>query len=757
MDKLISIKIKQNGGAYGDEIPIAALVQNIEYDSTHNLLEVLGQIDTDADGSVQDQLTRLFNNKANATQVAALIDLVNNKIDAVAFETLKNKVDTKVSNTDFNLLTTRVDNIASLDDGSTTGDAELADIRVGYDGTTYNSAGNAVREQINNLNTNIDILTYGSILNLQWKNKIVGNLTTGRIDNSTTRIMTNELYMSGKYSINHPTGTDVDIIIYDPNWNGTNHLFTTGWLNKNPIILNTNKINTYRICIRYSNNSEISPEKGKQIIIKHEIDNHTDIEKISITNWVQGDSDGGTTPNYRISSSDILAFPSPKALKIQLSSGYALGIRSGTTANNFVNYSYWLRDGDIYTPPVGHNYFKCILTCDVGTNSQAYRDIVPNDVNNINFSIIYEGTESVLNGNEEGVKILDAGSLLFDATNPNYINKMPIIAHTSDVHGDIVRLNRFADFCDDYGVDFGAITGDVVAFLPSDGANYFHNIINNHNTLFGTCIGNHEVRANISDAEVFNYYYAPIASKIGNTTNKNYYYIDIADKAMRIISISLYEEGVPLSSGARMSNQHLSSEQLAWLCNTLLATPSGYGVMIMMHTTQGSLSYNSEYPIFFQQPNKWSSSGNTSIQGRPIYDIVDAFISKTAINKSYTQTGTPSTLTVSADFSNVNSGVEFIAYMVGHWHQDAIGYITTSTNRQLMLNVTCTNAIYGGTDYGYLADLCDMKRNPNTQSQDAFNVYIIDRDNKKVKVVRIGANLTYQMTERKYAEYPYAD
>lgn len=76
-------------------------------------------------------------------------------LDALTLRDTKSGTTTEYKIQD-SVLKARVDALTKLGEGSTTGDAELQDIRVDYKGTTHENAGDAVRASDQALNNKID-------------------------------------------------------------------------------------------------------------------------------------------------------------------------------------------------------------------------------------------------------------------------------------------------------------------------------------------------------------------------------------------------------------------------------------------------------------------------------------------------------------------------------------------------------------------------------------------------------------------------
>ena len=106
----------------------------------------------------------------------------------------------------------RIDQLTKMGEGSTTGDAELADIRVGNEGATYSNAGNAVRSQTKDVLAMMD--------NLQSPYVDISLLEQGSLNNTGTEITSSKVLRSVEFhwnkngKITAPSGYKIAIANY---------------------------------------------------------------------------------------------------------------------------------------------------------------------------------------------------------------------------------------------------------------------------------------------------------------------------------------------------------------------------------------------------------------------------------------------------------------------------------------------------------------------------------------------------------------
>jgi len=179
---------------------------------TNELADITARVETLENSEVDIDLTPITNELTSLnTNIADLTTRVetleNSEGENGSLENITNEIAS--INTDIADLTARVetnetgiavansrmDTFVALKDGSTTGDAELADIRVSYDGTTYETAGEAVRSLGNELS--------------YLKNNLQDFIDADAVDGLYYNEGTNQLYLTSK---GEPVGNSVTIV-----------------------------------------------------------------------------------------------------------------------------------------------------------------------------------------------------------------------------------------------------------------------------------------------------------------------------------------------------------------------------------------------------------------------------------------------------------------------------------------------------------------------------------------------------------------
>ena len=148
-------------------------------DSIADGIEVVEQLREDYD----NQVINAGNSNAEIVDARGGQTKLKDRLD-----NFDEQLETKAKQTDLEVQKARIDSFTSLTQGSTTGDAELIDARVGADGVIYSNLGDANRTQFKKINENI-FKTTRLLTDVSWVLKHI-DVTGDIVDNGGKNVVT---------------------------------------------------------------------------------------------------------------------------------------------------------------------------------------------------------------------------------------------------------------------------------------------------------------------------------------------------------------------------------------------------------------------------------------------------------------------------------------------------------------------------------------------------------------------------------------
>ncbi len=336
--------------------------------------------------------------------------------------------------------------------------------------------------------------------------------------------------------------------------------------------------------------------------------------------------------------------------------------------------------------------------------------------------------------------------------------KMLSFLSLADIHGDKERLDDALFYLNSVkSLDFGIHLGDIQGgdFAENDGIWYTNLVLSSQKKLYPV-MGNHDggnsTLASLSATrdDVFNKFVSPTKEHLGlPDLNKTYYTVNFDRYKVSLVVLDNYIQPDNRDENGdflyHRGTQTLLPEQLSWFCDALMNVPKDYHLVIASH----------EYPEpYIIKNGSWTQEGVEIIGNYEhlaygcksiMSSIVDAWINGIAFKAEFEPKEDFSalpTLSVDVDYSKRGTGT-FVGYFIGHKHCDIIGSSKDFPYQNIFSFASASSDFW----QNYSSDL---PRAHHSKAQDCLTVVSIDTENRLVKLVRVGSNITVNLTERKY-------
>lgn len=352
------------------------------------------------------------------------------------------------------------------------------------------------------------------------------------------------------------------------------------------------------------------------------------------------------------------------------------------------------------------------------------------------------------------------------ASNPNTGEKRFIIIHISDAHVSSfstgnntdwtypANLHDAVQFANSNREPANALvhTGDMInnsLFTPRQEAitymqTFIHHLFNDNNVPSFSITGNHDSNMLSTDEskwlsteDIVSAMFSTGNYPLNRPQGTAYYYADIANPSggfIRIIGLDMLEQEENYTYNTQ-KQAFFSQQQIDWLCHVALVQnmTDNHHVILLSHfpfcpTKEDASSYLCDGTFV----HSWAM----------IPEIIEAFRSKTALNKTYPNNYNSSPIFVNADFSTIPGS--FVCHLGGHDHAqiqfDIEGIENSSPSLPKQHMILCTNM--SPSEKGKIYN--KTARIKNSMFNNAFNLMAIDIKERKVYLTYYGAHDTSQ-------------